>query len=364
MKKFTSITIIFLVFALFCTAQVTDFPCYAITKNSNSENMIFGYSSENNEWSQISSTQSNNIVAIAADSNNGILYAFENNSEQAGVANLFGMIDPITRNFVPIGSPEYGNGVLGEVLLNNIVGLAFDNATNTMYALHSNAENSELENDLLFKIDVSTGQFIPNAMFSATNLSVDYTYVEEVYDNENNILIYSVKDIAINPQTYKLYAVHATENSNSILSVIDSENGTIDNVVYDIYENNLQSLSFTANTDLYGTISAITPSEDKLLYIDYKAGNVTVIANLDFKCMDCFHQSVNFGSCANEMSILENTIASGLYQSITLNDDADIVNIVAENSTVVFAAKESINLQNIEIPANCDLALEIRPCGL
>lgn len=367
MKKFTFALVISFVFTILVNAQIaTDFPCYAISKNGNSENIIFGYSPDNADWSPISSTQTNNIVAIAADSNNKVLYAFDNNnSENAGVESSFGIINKETRNFVPIGLPDYGNGDFGEVLLNNITGLAFDNSTNTMYALH-NTENSEQQNDLLFIIDVSTGEYVPNAMLDTNGLPADYSSLENVYDSENDVIIYNANDIAINPETGELFVVYSFENSNSLIYVINQQDAKVDRIIYDVYQNNIQSINFTVTANLYETINAIVPNENKLIQIDYYGGNVITIPNvdLDLKCMDCFQNLVNFGTCTGEQLVLENTIVSGLYQSININDDSTIENKVAENSTVVFAAKQAINLQNIDIPASCNLAVEIRPCGL
>jgi len=50
MKKFTFTLVVFFVFTILANGQITtDFPCYAISKNGNSENMIFGYSPDNKQ---------------------------------------------------------------------------------------------------------------------------------------------------------------------------------------------------------------------------------------------------------------------------------------------------------------------------
>jgi len=363
--KFTIAVTILTISSLSCMSQLsTNFPCYAISSIGNDQ-VLFGFSPEELAWFKISSTQTNNIVTIAADSDNKILYAFESGTT-TNVAGTFGIFDAATRNFVPIGTPGNGNGDYGEILLNNITGLAYSNATNTVFAVHNITENDGQTNDLLFQIDVSTGKVLTNTMRNNFGFPSDYSIIEEVFDDDNFIKIFNVKDIAIEPKTGDLFAVYAYQNSNSLIKIINMEDGTIEKSIYDVYEENLQALAFTFSGNLYATIGDNAPNQNKLLYIDYSSGNTTLIdePNLDFKSFDCFKNDVDFGTCTADQFVLKNTIASGIYQSVTVNDDINTENRIEENSTVVVAAKELITLQNIFIPASSNFIVEVRPCGL
>jgi len=78
MKRFTSLAYLLLVSTLFSIGQiVTNYPCYAIAKNSGNNNVLYGYSPSDAEWFRISFTQTSNIAAIATDNDEKILYAFE-----------------------------------------------------------------------------------------------------------------------------------------------------------------------------------------------------------------------------------------------------------------------------------------------
>lgn len=373
--KFTINLLSFLIIPFFCISQVsTDFPCYGISKNSKQGNVLYGYAPGGPNWQRISSTETGNLTAIAAGSPNQILYAFENNSKIAGMESSFGVIDPLTRNFNPTGngSPGVGNGDYGEILLDNVTGLAYDNVAGEMYAVHSfTGDDATQLRDLLFKIDIATGKVLLGAMANEDGLIADYCTIEGAFDNDENSIIYNVNDIAINPATGELFAVYAFEDSNSLIKVIDTQDGTVGANVHQVNQSNIQALSFTLTENLYATVSAIAPAENKLLYINYSDGNVTTVSNLsdvnlDFQSIDCFQNEVDFGNCINgsEPLVLSNSIAPGIHQAVKVEDNINTSNSIAENSSVVLAAVEYINLQNINVPANCNLLVEVRPCGL
>jgi len=366
MKMFTSLLFTLLISLLSVGQIATEYPCYAIAKNNGNSNVLYGYSPDDANWFRISSTQTNNIAALAVDNDKKILYAFESNVDEA--EGKFGIIDSATRNFDAIGSPGIASGSYGDVMLNNVTGLAFDSANNIMYAVHRISGNINQTNDLLFQIDLSTGNFVPGAMTDSDGFPADYSIIEEALDTDNNVLVYNVSDIAINPGTDELYAVYTQDNSNSIIEVIDW-NGASENTVYELSLDNIESLSFTSNGDLYATTGNIGGSANSFLNINYNNQSTTTLAyisrtDIDFESLECFHKTVDFGTCDGVEIILANAVQPGLHQSLSVKDNVNTENYIEENSTVILAAKEEITFENMFIPSNSNLVMEIRPCGI
>jgi len=370
MKKFTSLLLAFLLYSYFSTAQIiTDYPCYAIAKNYGKANVLYGYSPDTELWSRISNTQTKNVTAIATDSNNGILYAFESAIDITQDEGMFGFIDPITRDFIAIGSPGTANGDYGDVLLNNITGLTYDNANNIMYAVHNILDFGTKTNDLLFQIDISTGSFIPNAMMDVNGQQADYAVTEEVLENNDLEFINNISDIAFDPLNNELTAVYSSENTYSSIITIDEQFGYADATLWDLTTYNMESLCYTSEGHMYSTTDSGGTRRNIFLYIDLEnlsdeIKNPISNIDIDFESLDCFHNSVNLGTCTGNELILRNNIQAGLYQSLSVIDDITIENSIEENSIVVVAAEQFITIENMAIPANSNFLAEIRPCGL
>jgi len=279
----------------------------------------------------------------------------------------FGIIDQVTRDFSLIGSPGMANGDYGQIILNNVTGLTFDVANRIMYAVHRISGNINRTNDLLFQIDVSTGNFIPGEMTDSYGNPADYSLIEEIQDTDNDVTVYNVADIAIHPQTGEIYAVYTQENSNSIIAIIGLD-GTLEGGKQELNRDNVESLSFTLNENLYATTGDSGGSKNKFLNIDYYNQSTTTLQNIsttdvDFESLDCFHNTVDFGTCTDGEIVLSGPI-SGSHQSVTVKDNAATENYVEEDNTVVLIAKEDIVFENMFIPSNSNLIMEIRPCGL
>lgn len=366
MKRFTALLYLLLTSTLFSMGQITtDYPCYAVAKNSGNSNVLYGYSPDEASWFSISSTQTNNIAALAADNAEKILYAFESNNEAEGE---FGIIDAATRDFNKIGSPGTASGDYGEIMLNNVTGLTFDETNRIMYAVHRVSGNINQTNDLLFQIDVSTGKFVPGAMLNSSGYPADYALIEEVVDTDSDVLVYNVTDIAINPINGDLYAVYAQDNADSVLGVINAADGGVEHSIFELNKDNVESLSFALNGNLYATTANIGGNNNSFLNIDYNNLSTRILTNIsntdfDFESLECFHKTVDFGICNGEEVVLKSAVKSDLYQSLSIKDNVTTENYVEENSTVTLVAKEVITFENMFIPSNSNLVMEIRPCG-
>lgn len=371
MKNLAKLIVALTISMLSANGQIlTDFPCYAVAKNNGDANVLYGYLPNGNEWERISPTQTKTITAIAADSNNQILYAFESKGGVAGNDGAFGLIDNVTRDFMAIGSPGIGTGDYGPILLNNVTGLTYQNSVNIMFAVHSIEGEGGQTNDLLFRIDPANGKVIKNAMINGEEVYTDYVVLEKVIDYETGDSFNNVSDVAVHPRRGELYIVYEGL-PKSYVCTINSVDGTINSLIYASNLEYIKSLGFNLSGDLYGFTGNIGADKNVFFYVDPVSLENSIFPftakngiDVDFESFDCFNNLVNFGNCASNGLISGNEINNGLYQSFNISDDANKETKIRENSTVVVAAEASITFKNILVPASSNFTVEIRPCGL
>jgi len=294
--RFIFVFIVALVVHLSYGQILTNYPCYSISEDNGPPNVLFAYDPATLQWNRVGETGGSFIEAIATDPLSSTIYAVD--------AGIFGTVDPQTGQFVGIGTPGFGNGELGSFALDDIDGLTFDLNNQIMYASHRIAGTGPGTNDLLFQIDVATGNFVPGAMLDSNGNVADYAVVEEASDQTFAGSVYDVDDIAINPYTGKLYAIQNQDGPGTI-SEIDPVTGQLIQVVFDISADDVEGLGFTYLGELYATTGdngicdPMNPFDascyNTFIYIDLQNSTTQILnfidptgVEVDFESFDCF----------------------------------------------------------------------------
>jgi len=307
--------------------SLSNFSCYTVANNSGTSNALFKYNeSTTNKWVEIGSTNTNNIKAIATDPINNVIYAVNEDN--------FGKINAETGLFVSINSIGVASGDIGEIDLNNIEGLTYNSTNGIIYATHRIesgplCEPIENSNDLLFQIDITTGQFIPDAMIDSNGNWADYAVIESAFVNTmldvcgNNEYLYDVNDIAFNAYSGELYAI---QNQGLVcgVSILDTKDGSVEAVLHDLEEMDAVSLSFSPFGELFCTTG--NDAENHLAncfkFIDLQYMGTYDIslpdptgAHQDFKGMDFF-------SARNDLA-LKLDLDTDVYSSVVVGDTVE-----------------------------------------
>ena len=166
----------------------------------------------------------------------------------------FGTLNTSTGAFTLIGEVDgggYADGVDGQQHLNDVDGLALDARSGIIWA--SNRRSGSVY-DLLFKIDASTGQFIPDAFGSGVDyLEIDGTGVR-----------YDIDDISVSPTTGEILCTNNDGGSNDAILAINRATGAV----------TLKS-TFQTMTDCEG----MAFSNDGNLYVSEGGGNSFNLVN-------------------------------------------------------------------------------------
>ncbi|MGW8123325.1 SdrD B-like domain-containing protein [Roseivirga echinicomitans] len=251
----------------------------------------------------IGSTGRANIEAIAYYPlpTNRTLYAAD--------AGDFGTLNRTTGAFTLIGEIDGGgtaNGSAGAQTLNDVDGLMLDAQSLIMWAVERNSGAP----DLLFQINMTTGQFVANA-FGA---GVDYLEITGAGINLD------VDDLAVNPLTGEIYGVSNNSGSNDILFKVNKSTGKFEFIVT-LSEDDIEGLSFSNDGRLY---SAEGDSDNRLGLIDISTG---IISN--------FHTFT--GSDVEGLAALvadANTITGTVYEDLDLDGTKDTGETGIQNVTV------------------------------
>ncbi|HSR44476.1 MAG TPA: immunoglobulin-like domain-containing protein [Acidimicrobiia bacterium] len=184
-------------------------------------------------------TGTSSVEAIAAHPTTGVVYAVDGGQ--------FGTLDPESGSFSPIG-PGLGTagGSLGEVLLNDVRGLAFHPLNGRLYGVHRRA----FGDDVLFRIDVGTGLHIPNAFFFS-----DYSRVRSWGPLDD------ATSLAIDPADWQIYAV-LTDGASSELVTVSSYFGFTNSA--GVLSQPITGLSFDTSGQLWGVDGGALYQVDKM----------------------------------------------------------------------------------------------------
>jgi hypothetical protein len=159
----------------------------------------------------------------------------------AADAGDFGRLNVTTGAFTLIGEIDGGGvarGSAGNQSLNDVDGLMLDGQSLIMWAIERKTPGV----DLLFQINLTTGQFVPNAF----GQSVDYL---EIVGEGINV---DVDDIAVDPKTGEIYGVSNDGGANDVLFRVNKSTGVFE-FVTTLSENDIEGLSFSNDGRLYGS---------------------------------------------------------------------------------------------------------------
>jgi len=308
----------------------TYFPCYTVAENDDLPNVLFKFNPTTGSWIEVGIAGGSSIEAIATDPNTGVIYATDEGT--------FGTIDANTALFTPIGEIGSGNGDMGNIDLNDVDGLTYDPVNQILYGTHRIEGREPGTNDLLFQIDISTGQVVSNAMLDANNNSADYAVIPEVFENTYGDVVYDVDDIAYNPYEGKLYAIHNRFNYG-VITEINPVSGEILFITFDLSEDNVEGIGFSYLGDLYATIGdegdQCVCYQDDFFYINLSDATSEYIGpidstgyEIDFEAFDCF---TAYNDLALKMELDPNTqqpikVGETVTYQITIYNQGDFRN--------------------------------------
>lgn len=201
------------------------------------------------------------IEAIAFWPGNNTLYAAD--------AGDLGSLDINTGAFTLIGEIDGGgtaNGSIGAMNLNDVDGLSFDPWTGILWGTERRGGAGEY--DLLFQINTTTGQYIPNA-FGA---GIDYLVID------GSGVFEDVDDLSISPLDGLIYTVGNNGSADQLLN-INKFSGAV-TVVDALTEQDVEGMAYNNSGDFFGTVG----TADEFYEINDQDGNMT--NQIDLICGD------------------------------------------------------------------------------
>ncbi len=160
----------------------------------------------------------------------------------AANAGDFGTLNLTTGVYTSIGEIDGGgtaNGSAGAQTLNDVDGLMLDGQTFIMWAIERNGGATP---DLLFQIDVTTGQFIADAFGSG----IDYL---EITGSGVDV---DADDLAVDPTTGRIYASSNNSGTNDVLIEINKYTGVF-TLIANLSQDDVEGLAFSNDGQLYGS---------------------------------------------------------------------------------------------------------------
>ena len=158
----------------------------------------------------------------------------------AANAGDFGTLNTSTGAFTLINEIDNGgtaDGSAGPQSLNDVDGLMLDGQTLIMWAVERNAGA-----DFLFQIDLTTGQFIPDAF----GTGVDYLEIT------GEGIEVDVDDIAVDPVSGEIYGVSNNGGSGDVLFKVNKSTGEFE-FVTNLAQSDVEGLAFHNDGGLYGS---------------------------------------------------------------------------------------------------------------
>jgi len=346
-------TIIVIIFVInISKGQSSDnLPCYSLAQELDEPVVLYEYNPTNMLWRCIGSTNMYSIKSIAIDSKNSIIYAVDSGK--------LGKLNPITAEFTFIGEIGSGTGDFGEIDFNNIRGLAYHPIDEVLFATHTIPGFSSTSNDLLLKVNPLTGGVIRQTMIDSSGIDsvrVDYARIEKTNSwTIGALTILDINDIAIHPYSGELYAFHK-QGKPAVLSILNQEDGNVEQVINDVSELNVGGLGFDSQGDLYGTSLADFLDNTLSTYriFDIFVGTSESLGPIDpdvgdrtsFICFDCTKQIVIIDTCeVEDINITDFVHGGPRYASLN-----KIYSNTSNNLPVYYVAGDEINLiSNFEI---------------
>ena len=264
--------------------------CYAIADNDGtpgSPDLLVQVNRNTGAETSIGSLGTANVEAIAYSPFADRLYGTN--------AGQFGEISTATGTFTAIGSGfSTGDGTLGNVTFSDVDGLHFDPYPGELYGVHRRGNGNDGNNDVLFVINRTTGDFIAGAFpdFDGDGSNDDYLEIR----SGQAIDRWDIDDLAIDPATGTMYGAANNGGSSDELIEIDRNSGTVTLIgnmgVFDI-----EGLSFDTSGDLFGSSGTSGTPANSLFDINKSTGAATLIANLsdgnDYEGLACLTDGTN-----------------------------------------------------------------------
>jgi hypothetical protein len=172
----------------------------------------------------------------------------------------FGTLNTSTGAFTLIAEIDGGgtaSGSAGAQNLNDVDGLMLDARTLIMWAV----ERNDPGNDLLFQIDITTGQYVADAFGAGVD------YLEITGDG----IAVDVDDIGIDPLSGEIYGVANNAGSNDVLFKVNASTGVFE-LITSLSEDDIEGLAFSNDGRLY---SSEGDSDNRLGLIDPITGNIS-----------------------------------------------------------------------------------------
>ncbi|BAO43697.1 hypothetical protein TBH_C0760 [Thiolapillus brandeum] len=198
----------------------------------------------------------------------------------AADADQLGILDTATGNFTPTSSTfGTGSGAQGNIPFTDVDGLAFDALTGYFYG--SERQGAE---DLLFRIDRTTGAHVPDAF----GPGVDYVVIQTQAEF-GGLNLDDIDDIAIDPRDGQMYAVANNGGTADHLVKVDKMTGAVTDVA--VFTNasgganvtDMEGLGFYNNGVFYGTTgtSSTSGNSNSLWEIDLATATATRILDIN-----------------------------------------------------------------------------------
>jgi hypothetical protein len=213
-------------------------------------------------------------------------------------------VDPLTGTATALGS-NFGTGSsvsLGiSETFSDVDGLAFDPITNVLYGTHRNGTN-----DILFKIDHTTGAYIPDAFGTGE----DFVVVDDI----GSTIPDDIDDIGIDPEDGKLYGIANTTNFDllveidkitGIVSIIDTVKNGAGDIIRDV-----EGFTFTN----YGQPYAVS-GNGSLIYNTLWSIDITTAVATE---IGTFSYGDDYESCSC-LTAKSNTVSGNVFEDVNGN---------------------------------------------
>lgn len=179
----------------------------------------------------------------------------------AADAGDFGTLNRTTGAFTLIGEIDGGgtaDGSAGPQTLNDVDGLMLDGQSLIMWAIERKAGSIP---DLLFQINLSTGQYVADAFGSGVD------YLEIVGEG----IDVDVDDLAVDPVSGEIYGVSNNNGADDVLIKVNKTTGEFE-LVAALAEDDVEGLAFHNDGKLYGSEG---DAENRLILINKSTGAVS-----------------------------------------------------------------------------------------
>jgi len=302
-KIFLISKIIFFSFQSYTQVPYVNNSCYCIEESNAQPNILYFYRVNQQDWVRNgtitytgASINAERMEAMAINAVDGIIYAFDGAK--------FGTIEIGTNKFTLISSSLSGKGKIQGNVINNfsfgdIDGLTYNPYTRELWA--TNRIDGNVSNDILFKINPETGAVI-KGVFGG----YDFVEIEESFDSTLGGSVYDVDDIAINPFTNQMFAIQ-NQDGPGIITLINKTDGSIENEVFDLNEDDVEGLGFSGYGFLYGSTgddSDVPSSIIEIDFINFETEGLDAIDESlpggigDFESFDCVSDYVDLALTA------------------------------------------------------------------